>query len=383
MRDRIVSIIFILILIIYIVGTRARGQTSDAFLIGGAVVEVEVELEGWHRDESCNYEMIHVLKRFIGKTGLKQNTGNNWQLYIPCGYNNSESEFNSIRPAHPDQKIFIIKGCDNLSRKDTLWHYIRTAYGIDGATKLMPQTYLTYDSSDMDRLKHDFDSNKIYILKKNIQRQEGLKISNSKRELLNGKKDGYVVVQEMLQDPFIIDGRKTNCRYYLLIICKDGIKRGFLYRDGFMYYTPLPFKKGSMVKDQVITAGLATKRRDSEFYESHPLTLQQFQRYVNDRNVDIFASVGKLLGQVLKAVAPHICTASHLDKQTTFQLFGCDIAFNNMLRPQLMEINKGPDLSSKTDAEVQVKDKLISLMFQEVGLIPKTSNELLEVWKEK
>ncbi len=333
-------------------------------------------LDGWHRDESCNYEMIHVLKTFIKANKLKHNTNDNWRLYIPCGYNNSELEFSNVKGTDARQKVFIIKGCDNLSRKDTLWHHLRTAYGIKGASKLMPPTYLLYDKHDVERLNQDFNRNKVYILKKNIQRQEGLKMSQNKDELLNGQKQGYVVAQEMLQDPFIIDGRKTNCRYYLLVVCQNGITSSFVYTNGFMYYTPLPFEKNSMEMDKVITAGLATKRRDSKFYETHPLTLQQFQKYMDNNNheVDVFQSVGKLLGAVLKAVSPHICTPSHLDKQTTFQLFGCDIAFNDKLQPQLMEINKGPDLSSKTDTEVQVKDTLINLIFQEIGLIqPSTS----------
>jgi len=366
--------LFILLLILVIICCFIKPYHTG----GQPPTNLDKTLEGWHRDKSCNYEMIHVLKTFIKAHRIKNNVNNNWQLYIPCGYNNSEVEFSNIKSTDPEQKIFIIKGCDNISRKDTLWSHLRTAYGVAEASKIMPNSYILYNQTDVDRLNRDFDLNKVYILKKNIQRQEGLKMSQDKQELLNGKEQGYVVAQEMLQDPFIIDGRKTNCRYYLLVVCQNGIKQGFVYTNGFMYYTPLPFKKNSMEIDRVITAGLATKRRDSKFYETHPLTLQQFQKYMNDNNhkVDIFQSVGKLLGKVLKSVEPYICTPSHLDKQTTFQLFGCDIAFNNKLQPQLMEINKGPDLSSKTDEEVQVKNTLINLIFQEIGLIQRTSNSL-------
>jgi hypothetical protein len=60
-------------------------------------------------------------------------------------------------------------------------------------------------------------------MKKNIQRQEGLKISKDKNEILNCYKDGYAVVQELLQDPYLINGRKINLRVYCLFIKKSNL----------------------------------------------------------------------------------------------------------------------------------------------------------------
>lgn len=308
------------------------------------------------------------MKHFIEANQLEQNNGTNWQVYFPCGYNNAEAEFNKIESISPDQKIFIIKGCDNISRKDTLWAMLRAMYG-QKATRLMPMTYVLTDPKEVQRLEHEFDSRKVYILKKNIQRQEGLKISRDKEELRSGLSKGYVVAQEMLQDPYIIDGRKTNCRVYLLIVCSNGEKRSYLYTNGFVYYTPKTFIANSTDPDRVITAGLATGRRDSKFYETHPLTVQDLQKYVGS-SVDLVGRVATLMSAVMKASSPYICTQSKLDDRTTFQLFGCDIAFNANLEPQLMEINKGPDLSSKTQREADVKDVLMELIFQTVKVIP-------------
>jgi hypothetical protein len=72
-------------------------------------------------------------------------------------------------------------------------------------------------------------------------------MTKDRTELLNGNKKGFVVAQEMLQDPLLVDGRKTNCRIYLLVVCRNGKKSGYMYDNGYMYYTPKAFVKDSTI----------------------------------------------------------------------------------------------------------------------------------------
>jgi len=48
-------------------------------------------------------------------------------------------------------------------------------------------------------------------MKKNIQRQGGLLPT---KNLLHHLTQGYVIAQKLLQDPYLISGRKINCRVY-------------------------------------------------------------------------------------------------------------------------------------------------------------------------
>jgi hypothetical protein len=346
-------------------------------------------LEGWHRDKQCKYQLTNVLKTFVKANNMNKNSTDNWSVYLPCGYNHAEKEFNELKSNDKDQKIFIIKGCDNLSRKDTLWKNLKDRYG-DKASELMPKSYLLHNQKELLELDQDYDPGKVYILKKNIQRQQGLKMTKDKGELLHGAKNGYVVAQEMLQDPYVLDGRKTNCRVYLLVVCQAGTKSGYLYNNGFMYYTPDNFKKGSTVEDEVITAGLSSKRKDSDFYQTHPLTMQELQIMLHKAGststststVDLFARTGVLMAHILEASAPKFCNSEHLKERTTFQLFGCDIAFNDKLKPQLIEINKGPDLSSKSKQESLVKDDLMANIFRTVNIPVKLPGhgKMIKIW---
>lgn len=361
----------LLIVVIYCLLWHSRTETLQ---IGGA------DVSGWHQDKNCKYQMLKVLNHFVEANELNQNTEDNWSIYLPCGYNRAEQELQAIQSSDPEQKIFIIKGHDNLSRKDKLWESLQNTYG-DRAQDIMPKTYQLRIADDFQRLMNDYTPGKVYILKKNIQRQQGLWMTTDKLELVQGRDRGYVIAQEMLQDPYLLDGRKTNCRIYLLIVCKAGKKTGYLYNNGYMYYTPKPFQINSTDKDRVITAGLSTERKDEEFYQTHPLTMQEWQANI-DVDIDLFVSAGALLNRVLTATSPNFCTGGHLQDRTTFQLFGCDIAFNNRLIPQLIEINKGPDLSSKSDKETALKNDLITCMFKQVGVSVQTPTHgiMIPIW---
>jgi hypothetical protein len=326
-------------------------------------------LKGYHRDKQCNYQMISVLKHMIKANSLNNNTDDSWSVYLPCGYNSSQEELGKIKPTSEDQKIFIIKGCDNLSRKDNLWNSLHSEYGTVKASKIMPRTYQLGKQRDLKELKEEYSKNKVYILKKNIQRQNGLLITRNKEEILSGYKKGYVIAQEMLQDPYLIDKRKTNCRVYLLIVCKNNKKKGYIFDDGFMYYTKKSFKPNSTNRDRIITTGYI----DRSVYKDNPLTLKDFDKYLTEKGNKkglIFKKMSKLFGQTMKAVDKTICTKSNVSNQSTFQLFGCDVAFNNKLDVMLIECNKGPDLGGKDERDIEIKQGLINETFLKVGVLP-------------
>ena len=74
------------------------------------------------------------------------------------------------------------------------------------------------------------NTNKMSITKNNYQRQEGLEI-HTKLDTILKSRDKYILVQELLQDPYLVSGRKINLRVYVLVI-KDNysnIKLPFIF----------------------------------------------------------------------------------------------------------------------------------------------------------
>ena len=87
---------------------------------------------------------------FTSSNIIRENNTNNWDLYIPCGYNYVEKELKQIKVKNPNQKIFGINGCDSIVSKNRLWELIHKRYGRKIASQIMPETFI------LNKFSYDF-----------------------------------------------------------------------------------------------------------------------------------------------------------------------------------------------------------------------------------
>ena len=299
-------------------------------------------------------------ERKKNKTGCSEN-----DFYLPCAYTHCEKDIVRFVGEKKKKKIFIIEGCDTLASKVALWNAIKKKYG-EKASEIMPETFVLNNKLDLMIFKEYFyrrkkeNKNSKFILKNFKQRQEGLRLINCLKDVDQGIKDDFKLVQDYLENPFLISGRKVNLRYYLLVICDENKIKAYIYKDGFVYYTPKLFKKYSMVFDENITTGYI----DRSVYESNPLTLSDFKNYIGSKNTKKWnEEVDSKMYKVLNALSTEICHSKNLSHHTKFQIFGADIAPDESLKATLMEFNKGPDISFKDKADEHVKKNMIRDVF--------------------
>lgn len=369
MKIEIILIIVILIIILLLVF-----QNEYETMVNIKPIKNNKPIK-WKRNPNCKYMMTETLRNVLSNNNFEETKDDDYVIYFPCTYNKIDNELKTASDNNnrdQDSRFFIIKNADQLTGKSYIWQNLVTKYGRDYAKTLMPLTYVLNNKYDKKILENEYDEDKIYILKKNIQRQQGLKITNKKDDIL--KDDEYIIAQELLQDSFLINKRKINMRIYLLIVCQNGEILAYAHRDGFMYYTKIPFQKGSLNPDCHITTGYI----DRKVYEENPLTLQDFRDYLDnyereltDKEVNIisanmkvseyvFNNIYKLLNKVVKSVENNVCIgSSELSDNYTFQLFGVDVSLNNNLHPHIMEINKGPDLGAKDERDSNVKHGVV------------------------
>lgn len=302
-----------------------------------------------------NCGAIGILGDVVSKRNI--DTSN---YFIPCTYDSCEAD--SKKFEHTDKKIFIIDGCDVLASKIELWNTIYKYFG-DEATQYMPKTFIL--NKDANFIDH-FNNNKkirpdhMYVLKNYEQRQEGIKLTRDFKDIDTGYNNGWFLVQDYVYNPFIIDKRKINFRYYLLIVCnKDSNKiDAYLHNDGFLYYTPDYYDDKDIAFNKHITTGYI----DRAVYEKNPLTLDDFRNHLDNIQPTLSkkwdASATNLMTKVVEALSTRICKNNKLNTTTRFQLFGCDLAPDNMLGCKLMEINKGPDMNAKDERDKMVKTKV-------------------------
>lgn len=269
--------------------------------------------------------------------------------------------------------IYSLKSIDILANK-ALLHKILS---INDAKqkKYTPVTYILDNENDFSNFIDDFDASKLYILKKNLQRQKGCTITNNIEYIKQSLQNEYVVGQELLQDPFLVNGHKINLRQYVLVIIKEKCKFK-LYNNGFMYYTPKKFKKNSLDKDRHITTGYI----DREIYEMNPLTVKEFYKFLGTKNANILKqNLNNLFSYISSSYKPHIMKydANH---HLNFMILGCDVAVNKNLECKIMEINKGPDLTYKDERDKFVKYNLVKDTLHQIGLINNPNKNFIDLY---
>ena len=145
-----------------------------------------------------------LLQYALDDMHIKKYNGNNskWDLFIPCNYTHVESELIKLNKTQPNQKIFAIDGCDCMVGKDSLYNVFIKNYGRDFCNNFLPETYLLKSTADMRLFKQSFDSKNTYVLKKNIQRKKGIKLTNKYSEIIQSASNGFVVVQKYIPNLF-------------------------------------------------------------------------------------------------------------------------------------------------------------------------------------
>lgn len=347
----------------------------------------------WDMNE-CKYVMADTMKNIFKEYSFNKNEKDS-KLFLPCNYDNIQAEIDKIKVKN-GVVYFIIDGCDKMVAKNSLWDHVSKTYGVQRANILLPTTYLLTDPEEIKRFTDEYDKNKLYIIKKNIQRQEGLKITNDYNEIINGNKEKYVVVQELLQNPYTINGRKADMRFYVLVVCKNKKINVFVHEEGFMYYSRKNYENKSKDSDVNITSGYI----DRKVYTTNPLTHGDLRKYLDkkDRKLNVvekeikennniisqiyFNRIYGLIKNVFSTFDGHIGTCDKMKNNLCFQLFGVDVSMNENLNPKILEINKGPDIDAKDDRDAKIKHTVMRDILNLVGCIDeiKDRNGFIKVY---
>ena len=329
-----------------------------------------------------------ITSKIFNKHKLTKNN-KDWNLYIPCGYNNVEKELKNIKLNSKKNKIiFGINGCDKIVSKNGIWRILNNTYGRSFARTLMPESFLLYDPGELLLLRksyiNDYKKKPIFILKKNIQRKEGLKLTTKLPEIMNGYKQKYVVAQKYLRNLYLVNRRKVNLRVYLLIVIKGNKKKYYFSRKGKCIYTNKDYNDDNFDFESNITS----YKLDLKIYKKNPRDFNQLANHLKKKNKDavkLFNRIQKLIKYVCMAIDPHLKQSNNIFGTTTFQIFGGDIIFDNDMNPYLLEFNKGPDMRAKDKLDEFMKTDVQYDMFSLVNLVPKTlsQNSFFKIYESK
>lgn len=377
----IFGIIILIIIILYFV-KKVCSNNEDISVDGVNGVNGESKMVNIaYKRNASNFMMNTSLQTIYAKHSiipLTENINAKKIIFMPSAYDLINYEI-SLMDKTKNNYYYIINDIDLLVGKDFLWDRLSRYYKND-VTKMSPISYVPRDSFSLERLKKDYKNGKLYIAKKNVQRQEGIQIINDRDELFKLMGDREVaIIQELLQDPMTINGHKINLRVYILIVIYKDICNVYVYNDGFMYYTPKKFVVNSVDKDVNITTGYI----DRKIYEENPLTHKDFMVYLKKNGKDsehVKNNILNLIKNVLKCYTKLFVENQAFRGSVQYQIMGADVAINKNGGAQIMEVNKGPDLGGKDERDTKLKCLLVEHMLEIVGILPMTnSNEFIKV----
>jgi len=329
----------------------------------------------------CDDKKLQGITNDIFKDFNLFKNNEDWDVYIPCGYNNVENELQTIQIKNkidPSKKfIFGINGCDSIVSKNKIWQSLVKCYGRPDARKLMPESFVLNEPKDMNAFKNYYNKNDIYILKKNVQRKEGLKLTSDLNTILTAKDESYRVVQKYLTNLYLINKRKVNLRIYLLIMIKNNKIYFYMSTVGKCIYTNKEYNDNKFDFESNITS----YHLDMNVYKKNPRTLDELYTFLNkdtnNENSSTILSEGiyKLMKEVSYCLSTNIYQSANIKNTTCFQLFGADVIFDTNLHPYLLEFNKGPDMTPRDDIDRKMKTKVQIDMFSKIGMLQNNNSE--------
>ena len=336
--------------------------------------------------DNTNFSYYRCKNKLLGK--ITQNifdknnithSNDNWNIYIPCGYNNVEEELKNIliKDNISNKYIFGLNGCDSIVSKNNIWDSLVKCYGRNHSSKLMPESYILGDPNEIELFRKNFNPSKkdIYILKKNVQRKEGLKLTRDYFEIISGYQDEYRVAQKYITDLFLINQRKVNLRIYLLVVIKENNISFYLSRIGKCIYTNKKYNDNDLDFESNITS----YNLDMSVYKENPRHFDELRTYIDKENTKnnskrsgtyLFNKIELLMREISMCLSKNFFQSKNISGSVTFQLFGADVIFDKDLNPYLLEFNKGPDMSPRDTIDEEMKNTVQTDMFKKVGIIP-------------
>ncbi len=270
---------------------------------------------------------------------------------LPLDSKYSVKAFNDSYIKYKPDVIFFIRKNNVLGGKVQLWESLRKYYGRDIASTIMPETFIFPKNTVPFNRK--YKKGNYYILKNKKQRQEGIKLTNNYKEIMNHKKNGYSLVQTTLTNPLLYKGYKFNVRIYLVVICdnKNNVN-SYIYNDGIINYCSQPYDKSNLTFENTITSFHNSKN----LYElGYPNTISEFSKDLPIKN--LFPKIKHKLKMTMRAVNQ---TLKYDDINVkSVQLFGADFLIDEAMNAHLLEINLGPGMKKYNEYDEKVRTGML------------------------
>ena len=304
---------------------------------------------------SCSSSISGIVKTLKRNKFYSMKLSEDWDIFVPNGYNRIELDLNDITPTSDHQIFFGVQGCDELVGKTALWNHLERTYGREKAREILPETFVLSNEDHVNLFKEQYKEGEIYILKSRRQRKEGIKLTSDLNEIIKAKDDNFTLVQNYKRDLLLVNKRKLNIRMYLLLTLKNNVLEAYVNKYATCIYSNKDYDDSTFDFEKNITS----YNLDLKIYEDNPMTMRQLRTYLLDNGYDnpdiLFERINEKVALVCGALSPHMGKKGNLANNLCAQIFGMDFLVDKDLNPFMLEANKGPDMHPKMGGPSDLK----------------------------
>lgn len=300
-------------------------------------------------------------------------------VYFPsCVQLGNLSQKLTVRP-DADSQVYLFRTCycREIHSKMSNWRHYINYYGYDGASQIMPQSYRLDHYNDFQRFqKSQKDTkNSKWLVKLDIDKKQGLYLyHNLSKDTLQEISKQPSLLQRVQPDPLLVHGYRTSFRFYVASICRsDGINGLYLYHDGLVQYSLLPYNENSDNLNSLLAGYPNTP--SLQFYQRHNLP-RSYQKLLA-RNPTLPNNLHLFFQKVFRPFQQQM-NQCEIDPDlkgniTRVHVYGADVGFhlvNGEYQPFLYELNSGPcQIYPETDWQKLILHMYHGL-FQHLSILP-------------
>ena len=167
------------------------------------------------------------------------------------------------------------------------------------------------------------------------------------------------VVQRYIESPYLIGGRKFDCRVYILVTSYRPLTV-WAYRSAFARFALVPFQAATAANADdlymhLTNSSIQKKRAEYGAAQGLKWSMRALKSFLTSKHgaPAVEAAFDAMLDAILRSLqAVHrvMIADSHC-----FELYGYDILFDSDLKPWLIEVNASPSMSATSADDYKLK----------------------------
>jgi hypothetical protein len=275
--------------------------------------------------------------------------------------------------------IWRVPGMSEASNKCALAKNLSRLSSISGeAFPFTPQTWNLPE--DADALSAD-DGSGLFIIKPDCgSKGQGIMLCRGGRETADlwqaqpkdpeDKSSGKCVVQRYIEDPMLIDGRKFDCRLYVLVSGVAPALRAHVYNEGLVRMCTVPYAaptEENFANSKMHLTNIAVNEEflgDAEDTADCKMLLSEFLASGLVAPTDFWRQIHGLLAPTLAAMQPELalqydsCFPGLADAgapSACYQTIGLDVMLDAQGACSLLEVNAHPSFATPTEQDRLIK----------------------------